>query len=67
MQAGLHSTPQNIWLDAGCRQPDSALCLRTAARCAHVPLSIRLWRKMVGLACEEACYPSQSLVSADHA
>lgn len=31
MQVGLHSEPQNIWLDAGTRQPDiSALAYTTS-------------------------------------
>lgn len=52
MQVGLHSKPQNIWLDAGCSQPDSALCLRSGAGSQSGPtyvyadllLSISLWR-----------------------
>lgn len=34
---------------------------------ADLLLSISLRRYMVGSACEEVCYMSESLVSADHA
>ncbi len=59
MQVGLHSEPQNIWLDAGTRQPDiSSLHHEPVA-----PLSLRRGKQPeVGGHCADLMFSSLSIV-----